>query len=453
MPSSVTNIFLLLGLASMPALADSLDVSEPVQVSHGREEIPHVEPYLAAHPRDPSLLVGAAVTLPSADLDQSGGDVTTATFVSNDAGRTWKSQLLPQCSVDPWIAFGPGDSVYLSCLAKEPPGTLVFRSDDGGKSWTEPVRLPLGDGGTPDRPVLAVNRNAGERVGTVYVAQGQSYTEDGLRQRLYGPTISSSSDRAATFSEPVIVRHNNTQQQPFDSAILSDGSLVVVFMDYAAGSRLLSHRRTWLVRSVDGGESFTTPTLVLEQQGSEMPWSLAVDESSRHRDRLYLAIDGYWKRRPPSRDEIDVVESRGVLVTTSDDHGETWSAPTTVSGAGPSDNQETPVIAVNSRGDVGVAWYDTRHDERGECFDIYFTASIDGGATYLSDVRVTPETSCPRGEENPHRGLAQRWAFGGDYSGLAASADGAFHIFWADTRQVSYQVWTATARLPETSIE
>jgi len=64
----------------------------------------------------------------------------------------------------------------------------------------------------------------------------------------------------------------------------------------------------------------------------------------------------------------------------------------------------------------------------------------------VRNVRVTPELSCPRASAK-QRGVVSRWLFGGDYSGLAAGADGRFHLFWVDSRTGIYQVWTTTARV------
>jgi hypothetical protein len=107
--------------------------------------------------------------------------------------------------------------------------------------------------------------------------------------------------------------------------------------------------------------------------------------------------------------------------------------------------RRTPAIAVSAAGVVGLAWYDTRRDPRGECFDVYFSASLDGGRTFLAAVRVTPETSCPPAGQD--RAVASRWPFGGDYSGLAAVADGSFRIFWSGSRAGVHQGWTAAAEV------
>jgi hypothetical protein len=106
---------------------------------------------------------------------------------------------------------------------------------------------------------------------------------------------------------------------------------------------------------------------------------------------------------------------------------------------------KTPALAVNGAGVVGVAWYDTRRDPRGEGFDVDFSASLDGGLGFLPEVRVAAEPSFPRsGAEKP---VASRWPFGGDYSGLAAGADGRFHLLWADSRAGTYQLWTVSVEV------
>ena len=113
-----------------------------------------------------------------------------------------------------------------------------------------------------------------------------------------------------------------------------------------------------------------------------MPWSVAVDRSPTHRDRLYLAVDGWWQRRLGTPDPALQSPRGGLFLLTSDDGAESWRAAATITDAPPSVDAATPAIAVNRDGVVGVAWYNTRRDPRGECFDLYFTASLDGGATF-----------------------------------------------------------------------
>jgi hypothetical protein len=424
-----------------------ITVGDLVAVSSDRRDVPHVEPCLAAHPADPGLLFGAAVTFPEANPKEGLAASIVAGFRSSDGGRTWAQVPFPECRIDPWVSFGKDHQVYLSCLGRHN-SLLVYHSADAGRTWGAPARVPAGHGGDDaDRPVLSVGRPAEPRGGAVYVTFGQSSPAPGLRKPSYGPSVARSIDGGRTFSQPVFLKHDNLTQQPFDAVVLSSGALVAFFMDYSTPQEApLPHRRTWMAKSRDGGQTFSIPALVHAQLGDEMPWSVAADRSTRRRDWIYLAVDGSWRRAASGPEENRAAAGGGLLLRVSEDGGESWRAPVSVTDAPPGANAELPAIAVNGDGVVGVAWSDTRRDPKGECFDIYFTASLDGGATFLPNVRVTPELSCPKASAK-QRGVAVRWPFGGDFSGLAAGADGRFHLFWVDSRTGIYQVWTTTAQV------
>jgi hypothetical protein len=428
-----------------PPPAPRISVTAPVVVSGDLPKAPHVEPTLAAHPTDARLLFGAAIAFSGTGPGQGLDSSVIAGFRSADGGLTWSRVALPACRIDPWARFGGDGSLYLACLGKESP-LVLYRSADDGRTWEEPRRVPVSGGGV-DRPVLSVGRAPGASRETVYVGFGQYSPAPGLARPAYGAVIAQSPD-GRTFAEPAPLRHDNLGQQPFDSVVLSSGVYLLFSMDYTDQSeRLLAHRRTWAIKTGDGGRTWSLPALVFEQTGQEMPWSVAADPSPLHRDRLYLAVDGRWQRQRSATSGAAVPGSRGGLfVLISDDGAESWRSAGTLSDAPPGADAATPAIAINRDGVVGVAWYDTRRDPRGECFDLYFTASLDGGATFLPEVRVTPEPSCPSAVER-QRGVAARWPFGGDYSGLAAAADGNFHLFWADSSGGGYQILSAVARV------
>lgn len=407
-----------------------LHVSPPIWVSGDRPSAPHVEPYLAAHPEDPSLLVGAAVTVPekAQDMDQSFVSV----FRSADAGQTWDRSVLMDCQIDPWVAFGSAEQVFVSCLGREPGSVWVYRSTDGGKTWLEPPSSAARRAPGADRPIVVAGAQR------VYVALGREFDAPGLSRAIYGPALARSLDVGRSFLEHDLVFHDNLQQQPIDAAVLPDGTLLMMYMDFlrSTGSPL-TRRRTWL-SAWEPDRGFRLPTLVFEQTAKQMPWALAVTPDGR----LHVVGDGLWTRRGARPEDLISAAESNIFVISSDDRGQTWTRPVTVTPSIPGANFETPAIAVNEDGVLGVAWYDTRHDPSAECFDLYFSASVDGGRTFLPAARLTPETSCPR-SILAQRGLAHRWSFGGDYSGLAAAADGRFHVFWADSRSGLYQVWTA----------
>jgi hypothetical protein len=77
------------------------------------------------------------------------------------------------------------------------------------------------------------------------------------------------------------------------------------------------------------------------------------------------------------------------------------------------------------------AWTSREH-----AWDLYFTASADGGTTFTAPVRVL---------ETPSRTDAKfpNWPYRADYLSLAASSDGAFHALWIDTRDSKGELQTA----------
>jgi hypothetical protein len=110
----------------------------------------------------------------------------------------------------------------------------------------------------------------------------------------------------------------------------------------------------------------------------------------------------------------------------------------------------TAVAAVSAAGVLGVSWYDARHDPdasrgRNRCQELFFTASVDGGRTFLADVPVSRGRNCPATPRNGSAGA--RWRAGGDYHGLVAAPDGRFHLLWADSRSGVYQLRFASLRV------
>jgi hypothetical protein len=193
--------------------------------------------------------------------------------------------------------------------------------------------------------------------------------------------------------------------------------------------------------------------------------TLAADASDGpFRDRIYTV----WPDLRSGRAEV--------LLAYSADGGRTWSSPRIVnddglrlqSPHGPDHLQ--PVVAVNSAGVVGVMWYDRRErpDELG--WDVRFTASLDGGETFLPSVKVS---------ERPHElGSCKQWSLeaiqlpaapgkpvlttlgldpfsfsGGHTAGNAADANGVFHPLWASGGSGTMQLWTAPVRVEDRVIQ
>jgi hypothetical protein len=222
-----------------------------------------------------------------------------------------------------------------------------------------------------------------------------------------------------------------------------------------------------IAQSTDGGQTFL-PYEVIGRLRSErleinrdpllwqsMPTVAVGPRGGKFTDRLYAAwisADG---------------PSHKLLFSYSGDRGQTWSEPRAIEGclsnkySARVPRQAYPMMAVNKDGIVGVAWYGRCDDTSAQSYDIYFTASPDGGHNWLPTVRVSSETSYPaRGgnlaailvpatrESGPgHIFLRSPYTarpLGGDYVTMAVDAEGRFHPLWNDTRNGAWQLYTST---------
>jgi len=410
-----------------------------------------VEPHLAVNPNNPHHLVAASIV---------GGFTGVAVFVSFDGGDTWtpvRSAGLHDLAGfgDPWLAFGRNDDVFLVGL-DDSSNALVWRSMDGGLTWSEPSPVP----GPPfDHTSIVVDRTSTESSGIVYVLAAQS-TRDKDGSILNVVALARSTNYGESFEETLQVLPTNLKYQAGVPVVLPDGTVVFSFMDFSTertSSRLLRTRRLWVVRTSDHGRTFSRPAFVAEVTDFKSFPTLAADTSatSPHIGRLYSAhvnLDGLSAEASATAREFEQAyllrTPIGVIISYSENIGATWSTPRLVAG-GMAEAWRT-AIAVNPQGVVAVAWQQ-RTRKVDTCFEPYFTASLDGGRTFLEPVRLADTDVCPESDVpgNIFNGfdVANRWPTGGDYFGIASDSTGVFHILWSDSRTGVFQLWAARAAI------
>lgn len=421
-------------------------------------DVAHVEIMGAVNPKNPKQLIAGVIT-----ATRPAGGWACRVYASADGGNAWVDSAFPEQvdfgGADPQTAFTADGAALFSALSivkdeqgRQRSALFVYRSEDGGRTWGKAAIAAFG----ADHPQIVVDATGGKYNGRVYIAYLHGYPE-------YQISVVRSDDGGRTFAKPVLAASGKGVIGINVTSIhlLSDGTLVVPYADFdfhqAAALPTEATSHLFVVTSADGGDTYSAPAVVGAQRArfspnvAGFPMFAADMTTGKYRDRMY----GVW---------TDYASSSGrVTFSYSTDKGTTWTKPVVLDDTGAAGGvQYEAQVAVNNKGIVAVTWFDTRTKDLGH-YDEYFTASLNGGVSFLTPVRVSSQTSDAFGIGNmqivpstwAHEGVqrvtfisaATRWRAAGDYMGLVADTDGVFHPLWADARSGTYQVWTAAVKV------
>lgn len=363
-----------------------------------------------------------------------------------DYGATWTDELFPlmyyaQAS-DPVLVVDD-QGVFTAMVISYNPGyeengLLQISSHDGGVTWQDSVwaALTTDYSSFEDKEMLAVDTSAlSPYYGSFYCVWSRFYAGDVPGDFDSTKIVCTHKRPGEPYSEPVIISPEQTSLQWSNLAIGVNGEVYITWDGYDFDEWWTA--AIWFSRSLDGGVTFSTPTVITRPEfiHAEIEPGLAtysfaplgVDHSDGpHRGRLYTVYAN-------SDQLIDL----DIYFAYSDDHGETWSQPVVLNDDDvvyPAD-QFHPWLTVDEVGRVWVAFYDRRNDPHNLLMDLYFTVSEDGGATWRANERITTE-SCNPGAGNLDAGLI------GEYIGWTAFDDEALAV-WTDTRLGSQDCFTA----------
>jgi len=406
------------------SLADSLPGGNP-RVNQDASGAAQNETSIACNLADPLNLVGAWNDYFAVN---PGQNTVIGYGWTLDGGATWHSSRVnfatlasSQSTGDPALAADSQGNFYLAILAYggPDPGILVAKSSDGGATFAEPVRLD--DGG--DKPYLAVDP-ANDTIYVVWQNGGSAGS---------GIYFSKSTDRGLTYTPREEINSGASSGNGAYPAVGPDGEVYVVWGNF--GNRLnfdrsLNSGNSWLPTDVVIASDIVAPRSPLAGnfRNPEMA-AIAVDRSGGvHHGRIYVV----W---PDQR-----LGDPDVMVSRSDDRGDSWTAPVRVNDdvVGNDADQFFPWVRVDASGHVHVTYLDRRDDPDGILFAMYLATSTDGGSSFGPNVRVSDGIYGP-----------SNFGFLGDYTGADVSTDNRIHPLWPDGRNGEEDVFAASIDLAD----
>jgi hypothetical protein len=415
--------------AVLPTYTASLSFSQDLPMAPGSsvqnltpEPGFFTEPGIAINPRNPTQVT--ATFQDNAHIAYSG-----------DAGKTWQipPAIAPpnyRVSGDVSITYDNAGHAILCYMAFDKLGTFnywghdssrnglfVRRSLDGGKTW-EAQHIPIiewpTESGVPweDKPYVVADATQGHFGGNLYVGWTRWTLKDSEI------LLSRSTDGGLTWSKPVEIddhpglpRDDNGAAEGFAGTVGPDGTL---YMVWAQDNKVV------YVTSRDGGKTFSHAREILQTA----PIMFQVQSVARSNGFPQIALD---PRGGPEGGKLYVTWSdyrngdTDVFVSTSTDHGKTWSEAARVNND-PVHNgadQFFQWLAVDpADGSANVLFYDRRGDPANRKSIMVLARSTDGGKSF-TNFAWTKEPFDANG------------IFIGDYTGIAA-LNGRVYGIWTE---------------------
>jgi hypothetical protein len=430
---------------------------------------PHNETSIAVNPMNPQNMIGGANDY-QIGLN-SGGHVSETVLsrahVTFDGGQTWSmfpvfSNSAYQATGDPAVAFDAAGRAYYGTLGfrfvgpanAQNPDVLVSNSGDGGKTWNV-VRVAAGSGNETstgdllDKEYVAAwgNGNAivtygdfrlGQKGALISARIFASVTHDGGNSWSTPVVISGSLDQAFV-SVPVVAADGHIYVSFLNTTDLATGrdDYEVVQVSPATGAPVAGPVKVATV--IDGATDYPIALGRQTYQDSIFRTWAAGNIAADPTNPAHLAVvwsDMRDSVTPAPADPYTAKTNSDVIVSQSFDRGATWSAPTALRRAG---DQFMPWGAYDTSGHLRIGTFDRSVDPANHKYGYSLATETVAGTLAFTTAVISTATSDPTTSDlwfartvNPAFPFAT--AFLGDYSNIAATADGHVVAYWTDMR-------------------
>ena len=271
--------------------------------------------------------------------------------ISNNPGFSFYSDLAVDSAGNINVVWTDADNTQVK-------RDIYFsRSTDDGVSWSQVVIIS-NNSGNFDYPAIGV-----DSAGNIDVVWTDS-DNDIVKRDIY---FSRSTDGGVSWSQDVLIYTYSGDYNSPGIAVDSAGNINIVWWGGTDPGEIL------LSRSTDGGLSWSQVVIIANTSGYLIEAAAAVDSAGN--------INILWTDYSYSDDNYMIFFSR------STDGGLSWSQAVKIHNQGvlgPESFLEYPSIAIDSEGNINVAWEDFAESD----VSIYFSRSTDGGVSWSQAINI-----------------------------------------------------------------
>jgi len=400
------------------------------------------EPSIAVSPLNSNnIVIGWRRFEPSSGSNKQGGY-----GYSFDGGHSWSNGVLPseasQQRTDPVIDTDVlGNFYYQSMGHGSVNQSSLFKSMDGGVTWSDPVDQFLGD-----KNWLAIDKSGGSSTGNIYSTW--RFSDHAHPDPSYVPKyFIRSVDGGVSYQEPdtalpvknfgfgriAIGSNGDVYLSGVKEDVLSVNSISIIRKGYyflkSDNAKDPNVSPSFTAQKMDMGGN---PVLLYTSKGpnplgADGDIQIVTDQSSGALGgNIYMFANTQPYDWQVGEDPLDVNFIR------SEDGGATWSTPVRINDDMPASQsyQLFPMLGVASNSRIDAVWYDTRNGE-GSISQLYYSYSWDGGLSWSENTPVTPlfNTHIPNAFIN---GEVRQTDKVGDYTHLISDVNGA-HLAYTAT--------------------